>query len=616
VSSTDPTTRPDAALTDAQRQRLAQGEHEAVAQECLANEQPALAGWVLEQIWDFGAAYNAYRVAGRVVDALRCSLSADRPELLDAAVEQLASAPATVQDEGLALLRSRRRHMEVERVLAARKADPVARAQALTLAGDTAGAARLLSESGLAREALDLILAVGDEPTGSLLALTAKLYWDLGDAEGAARFAQARLREGDEPESASLLARALGSLGHDLAAQMVLESSGVRARDDALPGRYRVTGLHAAGLTGAAYVGFDRVTLAEVEIHMLLADQPHAVAPDPQVKAAISKFAGACRAATSIGHPSIRPVLRIEEQAGLVVLPRAEGPSLRAMIRPPGMLGGASRARALIAFLLEGLVAAHGRGLVHGWLLPSSLVTDALGRPILGPFGAHHLAGLAATQTGSLEEIVRMTAPELRGMQAPPTVASDLYAVGVLLGALLLGSLSTSIPETDVPELALARQLTQADPSLRPSGASALAELRRTVADIRELERAIPAGPSVTSRSDEPSGPKLAAGIEVTVAESWDEATLEALCNCVNPWWQPILDRVQRRIVVAPWPQGSRVLGASTPDGEWRRVIPQGALSTDNDGLRQALTSRMSASSWVVTPSGAWMLALDDLLSR
>ena len=122
--------------------------------------------------------------------------------------------------------------------------------------------------------------------------------------------------------------------------------------------------------------------------------------------------------------------------AGLLILPHAEGPPLRELLRPPGM--PAARARALLSFLLSGLVAAHERGLVHGSLLPAQIVCDAAGRPLLGPFGADEIAGLVATRTGALEELLTITAPELRGGGAP-TAASDVYGAAALFVALRTG---------------------------------------------------------------------------------------------------------------------------------------------------------------------------------
>ena len=84
-------------------------------------------------------------------------------------------------------------------------------------------------------------------------------------------------------------------------------------------------------------------------------------------------------------------------------------------------------------------------------------MSDAAGRPLLGPFGAHHLSGLAATHTGGLEEIMMITAPERRA-GGEPTPQSDLYAAGAILRALLTGRLSGAEPEgEDTPELELAR---------------------------------------------------------------------------------------------------------------------------------------------------------------
>src|SRR5690606_15941860 len=148
-----------------------------------------------------------------------------------------------------------------------------------------------------------------------------------------------------------------------------------------------------------------------------------------------------------------------------------EGPNLRSLVRAPGMLSSLSRARGLIAFLVEGLAAAHGRGLVHGWLLPSMLWCDAVGRPTLGPFGAHHLAGLAATHTGGLEELMAVTAPELRAGSAP-TVQSDLYSIGALLAGLLFGTMQGARallvgrePDaSESAEVSLARRLLDPDP--------------------------------------------------------------------------------------------------------------------------------------------------------
>ena len=104
-------------------------------------------------------------------------------------------------------------------------------------------------------------------------------------------------------------------------------------------------------------------------------------------------------------------------------------------------------------------------------------------------------------------------------------------------------------------------------------------------------------------------------GVAVEAAASWSDALVDALCAGANPWCQPVLDRAGRRIVLAPWPAGSRTLGADAPPG-WTELLPASALVFDDPALAEAIADRLRPESLVCTPSGAWMLALDDLLAR
>lgn len=605
-----------ASLTENERGRLDAGFHEEVAASLTQRGRPELAGWVLEQIWDWDGALSAYRSAAQPLDTLRVAIESGAAAHMDAAMADLESATSSdVLAEAIRMLQARRRPMEAARLLAKRD-DPRPRAEALLEAGDRLGAARCLAQADAPKEALDVLTSAGTLTGPTELGLAAHLCWDLGDAVAAARYAQRSLRAGSRSEETrGLLARALGSLGHDLAAQMVLAGHEAPGLEAGVPGRYRVTGRGPPGWVGAAYVGVDRVTLHEVEIHLLLAEQPDVGPVDPDVMGALRRFATVAEAAARLGHPAIRPILRLEPQAGLLVLPRAEGPSLRSLIRPPGMVDLPSRARALVAFVLEGLQAAHDRGLVHGWLLPSQIASDAAGRPMLGPFGAHHLAGLAATHTGSLEEIMAVTAPELR-RGGRPTVGSDVYAMGAVLAALLVGRIGglgqRELPAT--PEAELARAMMAPQPEDRPPLRDILERLRRPVADMRELELRRDIDPQKSPKGDH-DDTALDFGVAIDVAESWTDALLTALCREANPWMQSILDRRERQLVLAAWPAGCRSLG---DDGTKRfsELLPAEALQFDDPELQATLRQALRPSSLVRTPSGDWMIALDDLLSR
>ncbi len=595
-----------------QQRRLTAGEHETLAQELAGSGRHALAGWVREQIWDFAGAQTDYRAAQLPVDVLRVALESGSAPALDRVLGELETAPAPLVDEAVVLLRKRKRNMEAARLLAARESSPQQRADALLEAGNRVGAAEVLAEAGRPRDALEALALDERHSPAHVLALAARLSWDLGDAEGAARRAQRALRGDAEhgPRLAPLLARALGTLGHDLAAQLILQRHGVSPTDDAVPGRYRVTGMLPTALAGGAYVGVDRLTLQEVEIHLLLADQPEPI--DPRIATAVDRFTQVAQSASAVGHPAIRPVLRIEPAAGLLVLARAEGPPMRHMIRPPGLADAVPRARALIAFLLEGLAAAHERGLVHGAVLPSLVVTDALGRPQLGPFGAQHLAGLAATRTGGLEELMVMTAPERRQGQ-PPTAASDLFAAGAMMHALLTGRLEAPADDPVIapPERELIAAMTAEAPEARPRVAEVIDTLRTPVADVRSLAR----GPEAAASRSSADGNlvRLEVGVEIDAADSWSPELLDALCASTNPWLQPILDRIDRTVVLARWPENARVLDPTVAG--WRGLVPAAALDLP-DALRDAVEERLAPSSVVVTAAGPRMLALDDLLSR
>ncbi|MEM6290858.1 MAG: hypothetical protein AAGA54_06315 [Myxococcota bacterium] len=604
--------KPEDELEPAEREQLTGGFHEDAARSLRARGRPELAGWVLEQIWDWDGALAAYRDADHKLDALRIAIESGAGAHLDTVLSDIEEdAVGDELDAAIALLQKRRRSMEAARLLALRD-DPAAQARALLKGGDALGAARSLAEAGEVKEALDVIRE-RELHSHAALALAASLAWELGDAEGAAQFSQSALRlDEDDDDTRDQLGRALTALGHDLAAQMVLRGQSSRSVDAVSPGRYRVTALGGAGMVGSTYLALDRATLEEVELHLLLAEHGDAPEVDPDVLAQLDAFGAVAQAAADLGHPAIRPILRLDPRAGLLVMPRTEGPSLRSLLRPPGMRRVRSRARALVAFLLEGLTTAHARGLVHGWLLPSLITFDAAGRPLAPPFGGHHLSGLTATHTGGLEELMAVTAPEIRGGGAP-TVKSDLYAVGVLLQWLLDGVLDAE-PDEPTPEDELARALQHDDPDARPSADAALAILRAPVADINELGGAAGSMSGASLGAGSSHARLSSEGIVIDAAESWSDELLDALCQHANPWLQPILDREGRQVTLAAWPDGCAALD---PDAEgFASLLDPLALQMPTPGLESALRERMLATSVVRTASGEWMLALDDLLTR
>lgn len=630
---------PPRPLSPDEQRQLAAGQHERLAATLLAGGEHHLAAWVLEQIWEFDGALTAYLSADRPLDALRVALELDNPDRLElalSALERAHAGGAVALEPAVALLKRRGHHIEAARLMAREANDPVARAESLRRGGALLEAARTLQEAGMPREALDVLevnIRAGEAPLGAMLApryaLAAQLSWSLGDAESAARCAQRALRCGVEIEGTPrtsiirLLARALDALGHDLAAQVALQgipsNTPREASETPARGRYHLRETISAYYAGAAYGAIDRVTLQDVEVHLLLADHQEMIrggdTAEGELRDVLEAFATRARAAARIGHPAIRPILRFDPAVGLLVLPRAEGPTLRSLIRPPGMRQAPARARALICFLLEGLVRAHARGVVHGSILPSQLVCDAAGRPLLGPFGAEQLAGLVATRTGTLEELVSITSPEQRA-GGVATTASDVYSVAAIFLALLAGDISA--PRQDGPDGELERVAAalSEQPEDRPSAAALLRALRVRAPDARELQPddVHASSSSATWARIEDAG-LAAIGVTITLGPSWPDELIDALLAADHPWMQPVLDRRGRELVLAGWPDGTRRLDARG-DGEFAQLVPLRVLESLPDALASAIRTNMSAETWVLTPANQWMLALDELLRR
>ena len=140
---------------------------------------------------------------------------------------------------------------------------------------------------------------------------------------------------------------------------------------------------------------------------------------------------------------------------------------------------------AVVAELLPALQHLHERGFLHGDLKPANIIVDAQGRPHLTDFGLSRRDG-ARQSGGSLFYV----APEALAGGAT-TAASDLFAVGVLLHALLLRATVTAtefyalFPRHDVftatgtrvedlPTWArsLVERLLDRDPARRPASAA------------------------------------------------------------------------------------------------------------------------------------------------
>ena len=140
----------------------------------------------------------------------------------------------------------------------------------------------------------------------------------------------------------------------------------------------------------------------------------------------------------------------------------------------------ATDVRAIGLDLCHALAAVHRHGLIHGDVKLENVMREISGRTVLMDFGASSEVNRApsAVVSGSLHYL----APEVLGGESP-SVASDIYALGVLLHRLLTGeypdaksvSLRASCPTAPKPLVAAIETATRADPARRHASALAFA---------------------------------------------------------------------------------------------------------------------------------------------
>jgi serine/threonine protein kinase len=269
-------------------------------------------------------------------------------------------------------------------------------------------------------------------------------------------------------------------------------------------GDYRIEGLLGSGAFGAVYAAHHREDpgkrVAVKVLHPGLASQPPVV----------QRFFREALALARLDHPRIPKILSFGpwQETYYLVQEFTDGTPLSI---PDGGLS-LDRAEQLVEQLLEALVYAHERGVIHRDLKLENLLLSPDGGLKILDFGLADVAGAAGGGGGA--GTPGWSAPEqLRGRgEGPP---ADLFSVGVLLHALLTGRLPGPADDLDaylawaegrdrgslralrpgLPErvIGLFLRLTAPLPEERPGAAAqALAELRLRAHDPGLLSAAAP----------------------------------------------------------------------------------------------------------------------------
>ena len=289
-------------------------------------------------------------------------------------------------------------------------------------------------------------------------------------------------------------------------------------------GRFQLVHFLGSGGTGDVWLAEDTLLGRRVAIKL---PHPHLVSAGKIRR----EFLREARAGSMLDHPGIATIYDAGDSpcGPYIAMAFIDGPSLRNLVGD----GSTSLEQAVtwVCAAAEALSHAHARRIIHGDLSPGNLMLDRDGRIRIVDFG---LARTLVTGTESTRSEVHGTypymAPELlRG--APPSFASDLYALGIVLYQLLAGELPYvgTTPaayaravldgrvrrserfETRVPDplRAIVRRAIEPDPARRTPDAAELArQLRDAIAALEETTRPAPVvDRTTTSTPPVPPGP-------------------------------------------------------------------------------------------------------------
>lgn len=244
--------------------------------------------------------------------------------------------------------------------------------------------------------------------------------------------------------------------------------------------------------------------------------------------AMLARFGAETRAVRRLDHPNV--VRYVDAGEGFLVMERAPGVPLGTAVAMSGPLS-IERASEIAVQILRGLAHAHARGVIHADVKTANVLTDvtvAGDQTTLIDFGvARVLTDSVAAKDCLVSGTPEYMAPEvIRGQ--PPTLAADLYGVGVILYELLTGTTpygggtideilarhleddlvppSLRCPERPISP-ALDRIIMRAlakDPARRfPSATTFAVALRDAVRGVHDLEDAAAAAVSATAFSTE-----------------------------------------------------------------------------------------------------------------
>jgi tetratricopeptide (TPR) repeat protein len=256
-------------------------------------------------------------------------------------------------------------------------------------------------------------------------------------------------------------------------------------------GEFRLLERVGHGGFGEVYRAWDPRLEREIALKLLL---PSSVSGDDEYKALLRE----ARALASVQHPNIVHVYGIDRHDGRVGFwtDFVHGKTLSAVIRAQGPFG--YREAALIGLdVSRALSAVHKTGILHRDIKPENVMREEGGRILLMDFGLSTLPHLQGSISGSPNYM----APELFQGKAA-SVASDIYAMGVLLYYLVTGEHPVKVSKRPFAEVVAAINERRPLIDLRPDLPESFLRTVNVATEIDPAKRFATAGQLATALAE------------------------------------------------------------------------------------------------------------------
>ena len=219
-------------------------------------------------------------------------------------------------------------------------------------------------------------------------------------------------------------------------------------------GRYRILGTLGRGGFAVVYRAFDTVLQRPVAVKVLRDDRLR----DPELRRQLEAEA---RLLANLSHPNLVTVYDFgwENEQPYFVMEYVDGWDLKTLIRHGAPLA-LDRALELFLQICAAVGYAHRNHIVHGDLKPQNILVSRSGEVKVADFGI-----AAALWSRDPDRTTWATPQYLSPEQAaggPPTPASDVYSLGLILYEMLTGRLPF---EAGTPAELIQAHLTQRPPS-------------------------------------------------------------------------------------------------------------------------------------------------------